>query len=69
MIDSVVRYDNEFYPSLFTQRGRSGAAVALILGDDEVAQRVAGIKPLRIDTAQISAGWDGLSEALEQFFL
>jgi histidyl-tRNA synthetase len=57
------------FKSQMKRADRSGAAVALILGDDEVAQRVAGIKPLRNDTAQISAGWDGLSEALEQFFL
>jgi histidyl-tRNA synthetase len=57
------------FKSQMKRADRSGAAVALILGDDEVAQRVAGIKPLRNDTAQISAGWDGLNEALEQFFL
>jgi len=57
------------FKSQMKRADRSGAVVALILGDDEVAQRVAGIKPLRNDTAQISAGWDGLSEALEQFFL
>jgi histidyl-tRNA synthetase len=37
---------------------RSGAAVALILGEDELARGVVTIKPLRADVGQLHAAWD-----------
>ncbi|MHB8474046.1 MAG: histidine--tRNA ligase [Gammaproteobacteria bacterium] len=36
---------------------KSGAAVAVILGDDELQRSVVGIKPLRVEAAQRTASW------------
>ena len=43
---------------------RSGARVALILGEDEVAEQMVGVKPLREDTGQDNIGWAELSTRL-----
>ena len=43
---------------------KSGARYALILGDDELAGRVVGCKPLRDDSEQQSIAWDALPERL-----
>jgi histidyl-tRNA synthetase len=43
---------------------RSGAAYALILGDTEVRDNLAGLKPLRSAEAQVSVPFDRLSAAL-----
>jgi len=40
---------------------RSGAAVAVILGDDEVAGGQALVKPLRRDIPQVSVAWDAVA--------
>lgn len=39
---------------------KSGAAVAVIIGDDEAGRRVAAVKPLREETPQQDCGWDEL---------
>ena len=39
---------------------KSGAAVALIIGDDEAGRRVAAVKPLRNEASQQECGWDEL---------
>jgi histidyl-tRNA synthetase len=36
----------------FSRADRSGAALAVILGDDELARGVAGVKPLRQEAGQ-----------------
>ncbi len=43
---------------------KSGATVALILGDDEMRRRVVGIKALRTEQAQRSADWTAVIEKL-----
>ncbi|HWP94503.1 MAG TPA: histidine--tRNA ligase [Gammaproteobacteria bacterium] len=43
---------------------RSGAAYAVVLGDDEAARRVAGVKPLRERGEQQEMPWDALAEYL-----
>jgi histidyl-tRNA synthetase len=43
---------------------KSGAGVALILGDDEMQRRVIGIKALRADQPQRTADWTALIEGL-----
>ncbi|MHA5861081.1 His/Gly/Thr/Pro-type tRNA ligase C-terminal domain-containing protein, partial [Pseudomonas aeruginosa] len=43
---------------------KSGARFALILGEDEVANRVVGFKPLRDEGEQQSIAWDALPEHL-----
>jgi histidyl-tRNA synthetase len=45
----------------------SGAAVALILGDDEVASESVGIKPLRQESEQVTVAWSGVVDALKPF--
>ena len=52
----------------FSRADRSGAAVALILGDDELARGVAGVKPLLRDAGQtecpIASLATGVADAL-----
>jgi histidyl-tRNA synthetase len=48
---------------------RSGARVALVLGETEISARQVGIKPLREDAEQVGVEWSGLSEALGQYFV
>jgi histidyl-tRNA synthetase len=43
---------------------RSGARVALILGDDEVERQVATLKPLRSDAEQKQIAWSQLAAEL-----
>ncbi|RIZ36151.1 histidine--tRNA ligase [Pseudomonas aeruginosa] len=52
------------FKSQFKKADKSGARFALILGEDEVANRVVGFKPLRDEGAQQSIAWDALPEHL-----
>ncbi|MNQ79860.1 Histidine--tRNA ligase [compost metagenome] len=52
------------FKSQFKKADKSGARYALILGDDELAKRVVGFKPLRDDSEQQSIAWDALAEYL-----
>ncbi|MDH4584756.1 histidine--tRNA ligase [Pseudomonas sp. BN415] len=52
------------FKSQFKKADKSGASYALILGDDELAKRVVGCKPLRDDSEQQSIAWDALAEHL-----
>ena len=47
---------------------RSGAEVALILGESEISDQLIGIKPLRKEAGQVSVAWSGLSESLAPYF-
>lgn len=49
------------FKSQFKKADKSGARYALILGEDELAQRVVGLKPLRDDSEQQNIGWDALA--------
>jgi len=46
---------------------RSGAVLALILGDDEVAARTITVKPLREETEQSSIPWSGINDAVGRY--
>jgi len=46
---------------------RSGASIAIILGDAEVERRSAAIKPLREDAEQADYPWDELPGIIERF--
>lgn len=46
---------------------KSGARVALVLGDDELAAGTVGIKPLRDDAAQETVAQDALADALTKY--
>jgi histidyl-tRNA synthetase len=52
------------FKSQMKKADRSGAAVALILGDDEVARGVATLKPLRREAEQIQVSWSQLATEL-----
>jgi len=56
------------FKSQFKKADRSGARFALVLGDDEVARRRAGLKPLREQVEQQTVGFDDLPERLAQIF-
>ena len=56
------------FKSQFKKADRSGALYALVLGEDECAQQVVAIKPLRTEGEQITVPWDQLSEYLAQQF-
>ncbi|HLV18843.1 MAG TPA: His/Gly/Thr/Pro-type tRNA ligase C-terminal domain-containing protein, partial [Pseudomonas sp.] len=49
------------FKSQFKKADKSGARYALILGENELAQRVVGLKPLRDDSEQQNIGWDALA--------
>ena len=55
------------FKSQFKKADKSGARYALILGDDELAGRVVGCKPLRDDSEQQSVAWDALAEHLAAY--
>ncbi|TBU98841.1 histidine--tRNA ligase [Stutzerimonas kirkiae] len=52
------------FKSQFKKADKSGARFALILGEDELASRVVGCKPLRDDGEQQNIAWDALAEHL-----
>ncbi|WP_068828111.1 histidine--tRNA ligase [Pseudomonas sp. BMS12] len=52
------------FKSQFKKADKSGARFALILGEDELAARVVGCKPLRDDAQQQNIAWDALAEHL-----
>jgi histidyl-tRNA synthetase len=51
--------------SQFRKADRSGAAIALILGEDEMAKETIAIKPLRQDTVQSEVSWKALPQTLQ----
>ena len=55
------------FKSQMKRADRSGAAVALILGEDEMAAGTIGIKALREEIEQISVSWTDLGAALTQY--
>nr|WP_256737569.1 histidine--tRNA ligase [Pseudomonas sp. dw_358] len=52
------------FKSQFKKADKSGALFALILGDDEMAARQIGVKPLRGQGEQLNIAWDALAEHL-----
>lgn len=52
------------FKSQFKKADRSGARYALVLGDQEVSDKVVAIKPLRETTEQIMVSWDDLTAHL-----
>ena len=54
------------FKSQFKKADKSGARVALILGESELDNKTIGIKPLRTDAAQTDVSWDGLIPALRR---
>lgn len=56
------------FKSQMKRADRSGAAVALILGEEETARQTVAIKPLRDNAEQISVEWSRLSAVLGDYF-
>ncbi len=56
------------FKSQFKKADKSGAAYALVLGEDEVAARQVGVKPLRGQGEQEMVGWDELADHLQGLF-
>ncbi len=56
------------FKSQMKRADRSGAGVALILGEEEIASKTAAIKPLREKAEQISVEWSEIGTALAQYF-
>ena len=57
------------FKSQMKRADRSGARVALILGEQEIADQSVVIKPLREDVEQINVDWAGLNAALDDFLI
>lgn len=60
--------DGGSFRSQMRRADRSGARVALILGEQEIASRSVGIKLLREDVEQLNVEWSNLATALDNFF-
>nr|WP_272493030.1 histidine--tRNA ligase [Atopomonas sediminilitoris] len=56
------------FKSQLKKADKSGAELALILGDDELAQEQVGVKPLRDDSAQQTMSWNDLPSFLANRF-
>ena len=56
------------FKSQFKKADRSGARYALVLGDEEVAARQAGLKPLRDQGEQHSVAFEALPQRLAEIF-
>lgn len=52
------------FKSQLRRADKSGASLAVIIGDDEVSRGAAGLKPLRSDADQESVPFDKLAEAI-----
>jgi histidyl-tRNA synthetase len=52
------------FKSQMKRADKSGAALAVVLGEDEVARREAGVKPLRTGEEQVAVSLDTLTDTL-----
>lgn len=62
-----VNGDDASFKTQFKRADKSGAAIALILGDNELRQEQVAVKWLRQDSAQIDIAFAGLVSYLQQF--
>lgn len=60
----VVNAGGGSFKSQLKKADKSGALFALILGEDELAQQIVAVKPLRHDDAQQTVAWNALSAHL-----
>jgi histidyl-tRNA synthetase len=56
------------FKSQMKRADRSGAQIALIVGDAETERRVAGLKSLRVEGPQAEVAWDALAAELARRF-
>jgi histidyl-tRNA synthetase len=52
------------FKSQLKRADKSGAEIALILGDAETERRVAGLKSLRVESPQAEVAWEQLATEL-----
>jgi histidyl-tRNA synthetase len=53
------------FKAQFRRADKSGAALALIIGDDELARGVAAMKPLRVESGQSECPIEALAAGVE----
>lgn len=56
------------FKSQFKKADKSGASYAIVMGEQEVADQVVAVKPLRSEGEQVTVGWDALVEHLRSEF-
>ncbi|MDG6774080.1 histidine--tRNA ligase [Thiomicrorhabdus sp. ZW0627] len=56
------------FKSQFKKADKSGASYAVVLGDQEVEDKVVAIKPLRDNSDQLTVSWDELTNHLKTLF-
>jgi histidyl-tRNA synthetase len=56
----LVNMDGGSFKAQLKRADKSGAELAVIIGDDEVARGIAAVKPLRAGTEQQECGFDQL---------
>jgi histidyl-tRNA synthetase len=56
------------FKSQFKKADKSGASFAVVLGDQEVSDKVVALKPLRVDSEQKLIAWSELVETLKSEF-
>ena len=56
------------FKSQMKRADHSGATIALILGEQELADQTVGVKPLRSDAEQVTVDWAELNETLDKYF-
>ena len=54
------------FKSQFKRADKSGARIALILGDDEVANKQIGVKTLRTEAEQENVAWDDICQRIAE---
>ena len=54
------------YKSQFKRADKSGAALALILGEEEISQQQVGIKTLRTESEQLAVDWQHAAEKIRE---
>jgi len=62
----IVHCGGGSFKSQFRRADKSGAKLALILGEDELEQKTVGIKPLRQDQEQIMAQWSNIVDIVRE---
>ncbi|CAM2906537.1 histidine--tRNA ligase [Legionella worsleiensis] len=66
-VDVVTNTTNASFKSQFKKADKSGARLALILGDDEIANERIGIKDLRFESEQVTVNQNAIIEFLNNY--
>ncbi|WP_218564103.1 histidine--tRNA ligase [Legionella moravica] len=66
-VEIITNTTSGSFKSQFKKADKSGARLALILGDDEIANNRVGIKDLRVETEQITISQNAIIEFLNNY--